>query len=108
MDDICGAMIQLDLDGKITFWNNTAENMLGYCESEVIGSDAVEKIFINNTGDDDMIKVAKSGEVYYSFDSYVKNKDGDMQPVALVTSPLNDETGSLTGVTILVSNVLMI
>jgi len=108
MDDICGAMIQLDLDGKITFWNSTAERILGYSEEEVLGIDAVENIFINNVGDEDMITVAKSGEVYYSFDSYAKNKDGDMQPVALVTSPLNDENGNLTGVTVLVSNVLMI
>ncbi len=108
MDDICGAMIQLDLNGNITFWNSTAEIMLGYSESDVIAKNAVEHIFINNIGDEDMITVAKSGEVYYSFDSLAKNKDGDMQPVALVTSPLNDDDGNLTGVTVLVSNVLMI
>ncbi|PLX66752.1 MAG: hypothetical protein C0603_11155 [Denitrovibrio sp.] len=59
MDDICGAMIQLDLDGNITFWNSTAEIMLGYTENDVIGKNAVEHIFINNTNDDDMINIAK-------------------------------------------------
>ncbi len=58
MDDICGAMIQLDLNGNITFWNSTAEIMLGYSESDVIGKNAVEHIFINNIGDEDMITVA--------------------------------------------------
>jgi len=108
MDDICGAMVQMDLDGRITFWNSSAENILGYKEDDVVGTNGIENIFVNNVGNDDMITVAKSGEVYYSFESYVKNSSGDMQAVALVTSPINDSEGNITGVTVLISNILLI
>jgi len=108
MDDICGAMVQMNLDGRITFWNDSAEQILGYKEDEVIGTDGIKNIFINNIGDEDMIAVAKTGEVYYSFESHVINSSGEMQAVALVTSPIADSEGNITGVTVLVSNILLI
>lgn len=46
MDDICGAMIQLDLNGNITFWNSTAEIMLGYSESDVIAKKMPWSIYL--------------------------------------------------------------
>jgi len=108
MDDICGAMVQMDLDGRITFWNSSAEHILGYKEDEVVGINGIDNIFVNNVGDEDMLSVAKTGEVYYSFESHVKNSSGDMQAVAIVTSPINDTEGNITGVTVLISNILLI
>ncbi|PLX69234.1 MAG: hypothetical protein C0602_07400 [Denitrovibrio sp.] len=108
MDDVCGAMVQMDLDGRIISWNQSAENILGFKEEEVLGINGVQNIFVNNVGDEDMLDVAKTGEVYYSFESYVRNSNGEMQPVALVTSPISDEEGTVTGVTILISNILLI
>jgi len=109
MDDVCGAMVQMDSSGKIIFWNHSAEEMLGYSEDEVLGQNGLETIFIeNNEGENNLLKVIDTGEVYYSFDSCVLHKDGEMQPVALVTSPLNDDNQEIYGITILISNVLMI
>lgn len=108
MDEICGAMVQMDLDGIITFYNTSAEHILGFTEDDVIGRNGIETIFVNNVGDEDMIRVARTGEVYYSFDSEVICKDGGTQPVALVTSPITDDEGNVTGVTVLISNILLI
>ena len=108
MDDVCGAMVQMDLDGRITSWNESAEQILGYKAEDVIGMNGLENIFVNNRDEDDMISVVRQGEVYYSFESYVRNSTGDMQPVALVTSPINNTEGEITGVTVLVSNILLI
>jgi len=108
LDDICGAMIQLDTSGKITAWNQTAENILGFNESEILGTNVLSEIFISEA-DAGMLETALSGEVYYSFESYAKNSDGDMQPVAIVTSPISEETtGEIIGATVLVSNILLI
>jgi len=109
MDDICGAMVQIDCKGNITFWNASAEHVLGFTEEDVLGTNALENIFVNNnSGDKNIMQVIDTNEVYYSFESYVKNKSGDMQPVALVTSPMNNENGEIVGVTVLVSNILLI
>lgn len=108
MDDVCGAMVQMDMDGRITSFNHSAEDILGYKEDDVIGINGISSIFVNNVGDEDMLSVARNGEVYYSFESHVKNSDGEMQPVALVTSPITDDEGNITGVTVLISNILLI
>lgn len=107
MDDICGALIQLDLKGNITAWNTPAEQVLGYKEQEVLGTNAISAIFISEN-DASMMDTALSGEVYYSFESFAKNRNGELQPVAIVTSPINDDSGTVTGVTIMVSNILLI
>lgn len=79
MDDVCGAMVQMDMDGRITSFNHSAEDILGYKEDDVIGINGISSIFVNNVGDEDMLSVARNGEVYYSFESHVKNSDGEMQ-----------------------------
>ncbi|ADD69080.1 putative PAS/PAC sensor protein [Denitrovibrio acetiphilus DSM 12809] len=107
MDDICGAMVQMNDKGIITAWNDSAENILGYTADEVLGTDGIQKIFINNEKDN-ILNVVETGEVYYSFDSHVLNKAGEVQPVALVTSPLTDSAGSISGITVLISNILLL
>jgi len=109
MDDICGAMIQLDKDGIITSWNESATDILGYNEEDIVSKNAIEMIFINEPIDgNNIMNVIETGEVYYSFDSTAKNSDGSTQPVSLVVSPLSNEDGVVSGVTILVSNILLL
>lgn len=108
MEDICGAMLQVDTRGKIISWNQMAEEVLGYKESEALGKNALEELFMQETGAE-MMETALGGSVYYSFESYIKNSSGNMQPVALVASPINEEaTGEIIGITVMVSNVLLI
>jgi PAS domain S-box-containing protein len=109
MDDICGAMIQLDKDGVVTSWNDSASEILGFDKDAVIGTNAMSSIFINDVAKGgNILNVIETGEVYYSFDEYAQNSEGHMQPVSLVVSPLCEGGEEVTGVTILVSNVLLI
>lgn len=109
MDDICGAMIQLDKDGVITSWNDSATEILGYDKNNILGINAIDEIFINDHAKGgNILNVVHTGDVYYSFDEYAQNSQGEMQPVSLVVSPLCEEGEDITGVTILVSNILLI
>jgi PAS domain S-box-containing protein len=108
MDDLCGAMVQMDMDGTITSWNESAENILGFTSSEVVGRNGFEMIFVTSSENEDMLSMVTIGEVFYSFESYLKNKSGDMQPVALVTSPISNDEGKTIGFTVLISNILLI
>jgi len=109
MDDICGAMIQLDKKGVITSWNDSASEILGFDKDDIVGKNAMENIFINDIAKGGgILNVIETGEVYYSFDEYAQNSDGQLQPISIVVSPFCEDGEKATGVTILISDVLLI
>lgn len=91
------AVIETDIDGKITYWNNGAQKIYGYTRNEVIGKDA-DLLFIN--GREELLQNSnrlKSERVIK--DEVVKRikKDGNEIFVNTTIFPINDDSQKLIG-----------
>lgn len=89
----------LDLDGRIIYWNRSAENLYGYPASEVLGQDAL--MLLVDSRDlsvvNDMFRRISLGESWTG-KFPVKNKAGDRLLVVGTNTPFYDEDGSLVGI----------
>ncbi|VAI28354.1 unnamed protein product [Triticum turgidum subsp. durum] len=89
----------LDLDGRIIYWNRSAENLYGYPASEVLGQDAL--MLLVDSRDlsvvNDMFRRISLGESWTG-KFPVKNKAGDRFLAVGTNTPFYDEDGSLVGI----------
>ncbi|KAF5195571.1 Serine/threonine-protein kinase EDR1 [Thalictrum thalictroides] len=88
-----------DINGRIIYWNRTAENLYGYSASEALGQDATELLT-----DAQDFEVAKNivqriilGESWTG-QFPVKNKLGERFFAVTTNTPFYDDDGSLVGV----------
>jgi PAS domain S-box-containing protein len=92
------AIIGKTLDGTITSWNKSAEQLYGYCAEEVIGRpisilvppDRPEEI-------PDILSRLKRGERIEQFESKRVKKNGEIIDIALTISPIVNAEGVITG-----------
>jgi diguanylate cyclase (GGDEF)-like protein/PAS domain S-box-containing protein len=95
-------MIVLDTDGKLTFMNPKAEQLLGWLEEECINQNLHDVIHRREDGTTIPYEECPStismdkGEPYQIAEDWFLRKDGTLFPVSYVTSPLF-ENGCLTG-----------
>lgn len=94
----------LDLDGRIIFWNQSAENLFGYPASEALGQDALMLLVDSRDHNmvNDIFQRISMGESWTGRFP-VKNKEGDRFSAVATKTPFYDEDGSLVGI-ICVSN----
>ncbi len=87
LKDINEAIIALDLSGKILFWNNSAERLLGYNSNEVINK--YIPIISNQSKYELDYALEKAKEKQqFSFRTCKKNKSGIVLDLIFVTSPI--------------------
>ncbi|XP_059632809.1 uncharacterized protein LOC132275359 [Cornus florida] len=93
-----------DLNGRIIYWNRTAEHLYGYSAAEALGRDAVE--LLTDARDfsmaNNIVHRVTAGESWTG-QFPVKNKRGDRFVVIATNSPFYDDDGTLVGI-ICVSN----
>jgi len=92
------AIISKDLNGMITSWNQSAERILGYPESEVIGkhiSLIIPKSHSN--AEDAIISWVLKGEKNSHFNTILKTKCGKEIDVSLTTSPIYNDKKEIIG-----------
>ncbi|KAL6622424.1 hypothetical protein ACP70R_032303 [Stipagrostis hirtigluma subsp. patula] len=89
----------LDLDGRIIYWNRSAENLFGYPASEALGQDAlmllVDSRDLNMVND--IFRRISMGESWTG-KFPVKNRAGDRFSAVATNTPFYDEDGSLVGI----------
>ncbi|HEX8872629.1 MAG TPA: PAS domain S-box protein, partial [Candidatus Acidoferrum sp.] len=92
------AVVGADCDGRITYWNPSAEQMFGWTQQEILGTqlmtvppDKVDEQFA-------LLERTLQGEVTARFESERFNRAGDRFPVNISTAPLRDESGELLGI----------
>uniref|UniRef100_A0A0E0FD94 non-specific serine/threonine protein kinase n=1 Tax=Oryza meridionalis TaxID=40149 RepID=A0A0E0FD94_9ORYZ len=94
----------LDLEGKIIYWNRSAEKLYGYPASEALGQDGlmllIDSCDINVVND--IFRRISLGESWTG-KFPVKNRAGDRFSAAATNTPFYDEDGSLVGI-VCVSN----
>jgi len=96
-------LISVDTEGKVTFLNDKAEELLGFTQRELFGRkvhDYIHYKTIENYQITDItceiFNVIKSQKVYSNENENLVKKDGTFLPVSLSTTPLYDD-GILTG-----------
>jgi two-component system phosphate regulon sensor histidine kinase PhoR len=93
----------LDARGRMTFLNPAAEELLGWTEAELLGSNIHEAIHYRRSDGAaypeevcPLVAVLRSGQVVRVHEDYFVRKDGSLLPVAYVSAPVITE-GKISG-----------
>ena len=89
------AVIITDSEGKIFFWNASAERLLGYNRDDVIG-ESQELFLKNDTGKELRERILK-GEDVTSYETRFSTRSGGDIDVALSSSAINDNDKNIIG-----------
>ena len=92
------AIISKSLDGMITSWNKSAEEMFGYRPEEAIGQHITLIIPPDRRNEEvKIIEQLKRGERVDHFETVRMRKDGTLFDVSLTISPVRDADGTIIG-----------
>lgn len=92
-------IVQLDIQGNVTFFNEFAESFFGYSEAEIIGKSAIGTIIPET----DLNLVAMNRDFLAHPERYLHNeiehicRNGEKVWIAWRNQPLRDRKGSLSG-----------
>ena len=102
------AIIALDLDGNIRFWNRGAEMLFGYVADEILGESYDQLVPKRKKYSAELGRIeeglTESGEVR-GFQTERTNKDGDGVPVLLSQTVLRDAKGSVFGTSVILKDI---
>ena len=95
-------IVQLDSEGKITFFNEFAETFFGYAEAEIIGKSAIGTIIPKtNLSESDLAAIIRDflAQPEKSFQNEYENicRNGERVWIAWTNKPLLDAKGNLAG-----------
>jgi PAS domain S-box-containing protein len=85
----------MNLDGRITFVNPAAEQLLGWMEANLLGRDAASTIHVLESDDPDsppLVGVLRDGTPYRSEAALFRRSDGGGLPVAYIAAPIRCDT----------------
>ncbi len=92
------AIIIVDSEGRITYWNNYATQLYGWTEEEVIGHFKDEFLPVDLSEEETKIIKQRILEgQHWTSDLVVRNKSGETFPIMLTTSPFYDVEGNIQG-----------
>ncbi len=99
-------IISKTLDGTITSWNPSAENLFGYSMNEAIGKNITMLIPEDRLHEEiTSIATIKSGKHVQHFETIRLTKNGEKVHVLVAISPLKDSFGKVTGAAKIVHNI---
>ncbi|WP_030440333.1 hybrid sensor histidine kinase/response regulator [Actinoplanes subtropicus] len=109
-DDLLRAMIHsshdaifaVDRDFVVRMWNPAAEALFGYPAEEIVGHSVDVLIPADRRADQrEMLLLMEAGARLERFRSRRRHRDGHWLQVTLTMSPLCDESGAMTGYTVI-------
>lgn len=106
IDSSNDAIISMNLERKITSWNNAAKDIFGFQQEEVIGSTADSIIPTEKQQElsDLLAKVAR-GERVHQLETRLLSKDQGIIEVAITLSPIKEATGKIIGFSKIVRDI---
>jgi len=92
------AIIEVDLDRRVTVWNKVAEGIFGWTRDEVIGS--VLPTTPEHRLDElaELLERVAGGEQIFNFETERLRRDGTIFPYSISLAPHRDGTGKTVGV----------
>ena len=104
------SIIVVDTEGRVTYLNEKAENMLGYSSATAQGMDAFGLFVIEEEGGvamkkDDLMARMRKDESWQKSDCYILVKrDNSSIGVSIAASPVHDEKSQFLGCAIVISD----
>jgi PAS domain S-box-containing protein len=100
------AIIMVDKNRKIQFWNKGAEKLHGWTEEEVMNRDFVEVMEKDSSAEDaeEVSRRLMTGETW-STELLVKRKDGLFVPAIINRAPLLDKNGNYLGAATIATDI---
>jgi PAS domain S-box-containing protein len=98
VDSSDDAIVSKTLDGVITSWNKSAEQMFGYTREEAVGQHIT--LIIPEDRRDEEVKIVerlRRGERVDHFETVRLRKDGTLLDLSLTISPVKDAAGRVVG-----------
>jgi len=89
-------IITTDMDGRIVTFNEGAERMLGYKQSEVIGS-LMSDYYYNKDDRQKLLMIVSAGKMVTNYETKLVRKDGENIDISLSISELRNENGEVIG-----------
>lgn len=92
------AIIGKDLNGVITSWNSSAEQMFGYTAAEMVGQPITRILPPDRLNEEqDILDRLRRGARVEHFSTSRLRKDGTVLRVSITVSPIRDERGRIVG-----------
>lgn len=100
------AIIGIDLQGIINFWNAAAERLFGYRAAEVIGRSIMVYIPLELQGEEkNILERLRRGEHIEHYETVRVAKNRRKIDVSLTASPIRDAMGNIIGVSKVARNI---
>lgn len=100
------AIASKTLNGIVTSWNASAEQMFGYTAQEMVGQPILRLIPPDRHDEEDRILARlRAGERIEHFETVRMTKDGQSLDVSLTISPVRDSAGAIIGASKIVRNI---
>lgn len=101
------AILSTDLKGLVTSWNKGAERLYGFSSTEVMGKKLADLIVPKDHLPEikGFFNKIKRGESIKRFESIRRTKDGKLINISLTVSPIRDQSGKITGASIIARDI---
>jgi PAS domain S-box-containing protein len=98
LDTVGQAVVAIDLQGKITYWNHFAATLYGWSSEEVVGWSAREILVSEDQQGwaDEISRELRAGGSW-SGEFLMRRRDGTTFPAMVTDTPVHDERGNLVG-----------
>src|SRR5437588_436276 len=100
------AILSKTLEGMITLWNRSAEELYGYARDEILGQ-SVSRLIPPDRQQElpAILERIKAGEAIGRFETVRVKKDGTLIDVSVRISPIRDAQGSIFGVSAIAHDI---
>ncbi|MDE3057825.1 MAG: PAS domain S-box protein [Bacteroidota bacterium] len=100
------AIISTMPDGSVVSWNSAAEQMFGYTREEMVGRSAsVLALPEHRKSIGRHVERMREGKGNEQYETVFVRKGGEKIPVSLVISPMKDDRGSVSGISLIVRDI---
>jgi len=98
LDHIGQAVIMVDTNRKISFWNNASEKLFGWKKPEAIGRDVAE-VLASASANDEIESITKwlNADESVTLEYLAQRKDGSLVPILVNRSSVYGEAGVYLG-----------
>lgn len=105
MDHIGQAVMMVDTNRKICFWNKASEKLYGWTKEEVLGHEIETLVETSSKDDEERISRKLMAGEAWSTELVIQRKDGSFVPVIANRTPVFDYTGAYIGATTVVTDI---
>lgn len=104
------AIVVMDTDGRLSYLNEKAENMLGYSSATAAGMDAFQLFVIEEEGGvtmkkEDLMNRMKKDEAWENHDCFIiVKRDNSSVAASVSASPVHDEKNQFLGCAIVIAD----